>query len=238
MLDLARGVALIAMCVYHFVFDLELFGVVDPGYSAQAGWKYFARAIATSFLMLAGASLFLAHHSTIAWPRWGLRIAKICGAAALITLATWLATPGQYIFFGILHQIAFASVAGLLMVRWNGWLLLILAGAIFGIGQTAALSFLDHPIWYWTGLQAVTPISSDYVPVFPWLAPVILGIGLTRLCMDRSCLDALATIDPQNRAVDLLKFFGRNSLVFYLLHQPVIIACLLAWLWFAGRVVF
>ena len=109
LLDFARGVALIAMTIFHFGFDLELFGLKEPGYISQPHWKYFARSIASSFLFLAGFSLYLAHMSGIRWPNWRWRMAKILAAALVITVATYFATPGQYIFFGILHAIAFAS---------------------------------------------------------------------------------------------------------------------------------
>ena len=36
-IDLARGVALIAMAVYHFTWDLELFGYLEPGATAHGG---------------------------------------------------------------------------------------------------------------------------------------------------------------------------------------------------------
>ena len=33
-LDVARGVALVAMAIYHFTWDLEFFGYVPPGMTA------------------------------------------------------------------------------------------------------------------------------------------------------------------------------------------------------------
>ena len=238
LLDLARGVALIAMCIFHFAFDLELFGVAAPGFSAQLHWRLFARAIATSFLFLVGFSLFLAHFEQIIWARWCIRFAKICAAALAITIATYFATPSQYIFFGILHQIAFASLIGLLFVRLNGWLLFSLALAVFAIGQGFTSSLFNEPVWYWLGLSVERPISSDYVPVFPWFAPVLLGIGAARLAKDFGYLQPLSQVEMKSQAANALKFFGRNSLVFYLLHQPIMIGVLLGALWLTGQIRF
>ncbi|MEM9277484.1 MAG: heparan-alpha-glucosaminide N-acetyltransferase [Pseudomonadota bacterium] len=235
LLDFARGVALVAMTVFHFAFDLELFGVKEPGFISQPHWKYFARSIATSFLFLAGFSLYLAHCNGIRWGNWRWRMAKIIAAALVITVATYFATPNQYIFFGILHAIAFASVAGLLFFRFPWWSLVLLAGLVFSTRFWARTELLDAPWWFWTGLSQVTPISSDYVPVFPWFSAPLLGIAMAKLCMDRGWLETLAIPKLTSGPSRLLKFMGRNSLVYYLLHQPVMIALLLGVLYASGQ---
>ena len=49
----------------------------------------------------------------IRWRSFLIRLARIGGAALLITGATWFAFPQSYIFFGILHCIALSSVLAL-----------------------------------------------------------------------------------------------------------------------------
>lgn len=234
LLDWARGVALVAMTIFHFAFDLELFGFREPGFIGQAHWKYFARAIASSFLFLAGFSLFLAHVEGINWPSWRWRMAKIAGAAGLITVATWFATPNQYIFFGILHAIAFASLAGLLFVRLPGWVTAGIAVAVFVIGMVYETTLLDHWLFWWTGLSAETVISSDFVPVFPWFSAPLFGIAAASFAYHASLLPRLAEPRFDSQLSRGLKFIGRNSLVYYLIHQPVLIAGILAYLLVTG----
>ncbi|MES2815322.1 MAG: heparan-alpha-glucosaminide N-acetyltransferase domain-containing protein, partial [Pseudomonadota bacterium] len=60
-LDIARTLALVCMVIFHFTFDLALFGFIDPGTMSQPIWYYFARMIAGSFLFLSGVSLWMAH---------------------------------------------------------------------------------------------------------------------------------------------------------------------------------
>ena len=60
-IDLARAVALVAMVVFHFTWDLEHFYYVEPGLTEVGGWWIFARCIASSFLFLVGFSLVLAN---------------------------------------------------------------------------------------------------------------------------------------------------------------------------------
>lgn len=235
LLDLARGIALIAMTIFHFAFDLELLGIQEPGFITQPHWKYFARAIATSFLFLTGVSLYLAHRDGIRWRGWKIRMAKIVAAAIIITIATYFATPDQYIFFGILHAIAFASLAGLLFLRVPWQVIIPIAVGVFALRYYGRTELLNAPYWYWTGLSASNPNSSDYVPVFPWFSAPLLGIAFAKLIENMNWLDVLAKPRLEQGASRLLKILGRNSLVYYLLHQPIMIGLLLGVLWISGN---
>ncbi len=233
---MARGIALIAMTIFHFAYDLELFAIKEPGFITQPHWKYFARSIATSFLFLTGFSLYLAHGSGIRWRGWSIRMVKIVASALIITIATYFATPDQFIFFGILHAIAFASLAGLLFLRLPWPLILVLAIGVFALRYVGRTETLDAPIWYWTGLSAINPNSSDYVPVFPWFSAPLLGIAFAKLCVSANWLEKFARPQFDQKPGRFLKFLGRNSLVYYLLHQPVMIALIFAVLWITGRI--
>lgn len=238
MLDLARGIALVAMTIFHFAFDLQLLGFKEPGYIDQPHWKYFARSIASSFLILTGFSLYLAHHDGIRWRGWRWRFAKIISAALLITVATYFATPEQYIFFGILHAIAFASLFGLLFLKSPVTLTLLLAAGIFWLGNHGRTDLLESPLWFWTGLTEARPISSDYVPVFPWMAAALLGVALAKYLLETGHLEKLARPEFEHFPGRVLKFIGRNSLVYYLLHQPVMLGLIIAVSWTMGWISF
>ena len=66
-LDMARGIALLAMASYHFMWDLASFGYLEPDFPASGWPRIYARAIASTFLFLAGFSLVLAHGDHIRW---------------------------------------------------------------------------------------------------------------------------------------------------------------------------
>jgi uncharacterized membrane protein len=225
--DIARGLALLAMAIYHFTWDLEFFGYTDPGMTAVGGWKLFARCIATSFLFLVGVSLFLAHGEGIRWKGYWRRLAMIAVAALGISLVTYIVVPGGFIFFGILHQIALASVLGLLFLRLPALLTLALAAAVIAAPTFLRSGFFDHPAWWWVGLSTSDPRSNDYVPLFPWFGAVLAGIGLTRLAASAALLTRLAELHAGAWSRPLI-FAGRHSLAVYLVHQPVLIA--LVWL--------
>ena len=225
-LDIARGVALIAMAIYHFGWDLEFFGYLAQGSASQGWWRIFARCIASSFLFLVGFSLVLAHSRAIRWRPFLKRLAQVVLAAATISLLTCFFMPQGFIFFGILHQIALASLLGLLFIRSPVWLTILLAAAIIATPVYYRAEFFNHPALWWVGLSSINPISNDYVPLFPWFGAVLLGIAAARIMQTTGLLRLLqGGIKPQ-WLEHLVTFIGRHSLIFYLVHQPVLIGLL------------
>lgn len=232
--DVLRGIALIAMTIYHFTWDLEFFGWILPGTITQPGWTIFARCIATSFLFLVGVSLFLAHGDGIRWQGFWKRLLQIVAAAVVITVATYIAFPQAFIFFGILHAIAVFSFLALAFVRLHWIFAAAAATAIFAVWQTTTAEFFQTPFLSWVGLSPVPPISNDYVPVFPWLAATLAGVAATKILAQLSVLRRVGLTSLPEIAANPLTFIGRHSLVYYLLHQPVMLGLLWVFTAIAG----
>ncbi|WP_378950288.1 DUF1624 domain-containing protein [Mesorhizobium sp. ANAO-SY3R2] len=227
-IDIARGIALVAMAIYHFTWDLEFFGYADPGMTAYGNWRLFARCIASSFLFLVGVSLVLAHAKGIRWPGFWRRLAMVVAAALAITAATWVATPDSFIFFGILHQIALASVLGLAFLRLPPLLTLAVAALVIAAPNYLRADLFNHPALLWIGLSTFNPRSNDFVPLFPWFGAVLAGIGAAGLASRADLFGKLAQLQP-GRWSRPVGFFGRHSLAFYLIHQPVLISLVWAY---------
>jgi uncharacterized membrane protein len=221
-LDVARGIALIAMASYHFSWDLEMFGYLASGTASIGFLKYYARAIASSFLFIVGFSLVLATLNGVKWRSFLIRLAQVGAAALVISVATYYAVPEGWIFFGILHHIILASLIGLLFVRLH-WAVVLLSAAIaFALPhlglvatETQWLSFL--------GLYAVPPSSNDFVPLLPWLSASLTGIAAAKFVTAHNWLETFAKPKATKAPARQLKFLGRHSLLFYILHQPVLI---------------
>lgn len=227
-LDLARGIAIIAMAIFHFAWDLEFFGFVERGLTATLEWKSFARSIATSFLFLAGFSLVLGHSQTIRLKSFLKRFAMLAAAAVIISIATYQAMPQAPIFFGILHSIATASVIGLFLLRVPATILVLTALAVFIAPFYLRSEFFDAPWLWWVGLNANIPKSNDYVPILPWLAPFMLGMAFAKFSIGREFFNAIKRWRNNNIVMRVLAFLGRHSLVTYLLHQPLLLG--IVWL--------
>lgn len=235
-IDWARTAALLAMAAFHFGRDFEVLGLVPPGTTFGGLWDLSARGIAGSFLFLAGLSLWLAHGGGIRWRGYLQRLALLIGAAAAVSVATYLAVPGAWIRFGILHAIAAGSVVSLafLVVPWP--VTAALAGAILWWGPGLALPAFDAPWLIWTGLGTRTPFMMDYEPLVPWLAPMLLGVVAGRIGTTLGVWRSLAEVPARpGRVAAALAWPGRHSLAVYLIHQPVLLALIWCGAWIAAR---
>jgi uncharacterized membrane protein len=219
-IDAARGIAIAAMVVYHFSWDLRHFGFIAVDVTEQPGWRLFARLIAGSFLALVGVGLVLATRRGFSWSRFLRRVALIAAGAAAITVATRIAMPEEYIFFGVLHCIAVSSLLAVPFLRAPVLLVIAAAGFCF-LGPTLLSGpAFDWPPLLWLGLMTVEPRSNDFVPVFPWFGVVLAGIAAARLAQRFAA--SRRTVPAAVSAPGPLVWAGRRSLVIYLLHQPIL----------------
>lgn len=233
-IDLARGVALMAMVIYHFRWDLEFFGWASAGANSAIGWVLFARAIAASFLFLVGIGLALAHFPAIGWPSFWKRLAMVAAAALLITVATWFAIPDSFIFFGILHAIALFSLCALPFLRLPWSASFATALLVLLLAEPLRSEIFDAPALWWLGLAPVNPVSNDYVPLFPWFSATLAGVAMGKLGLAYGWFERLSGWRPRNIPSLVLQWCGRHSLGFYLLHQPILIAALWIFTQIAG----
>lgn len=224
--DIARGIALLAMFVYHFAYDLSFFGLIETDIVAEPGWRIFARCIAGSFLTVVGFSLVLATRKGLNRRAYLKRLAMVAGAAALVSLGTWFAIPGNFIFFGILHHIALASVLALPFLRLPLVAVALSALLAFALPAFVAHPLLDSPGLSWLGFSRAPLQTADFVPVFPWFGCVLTGIALARLLLPRLAGARLAAWRPGSAPARIVAWGGRHSLLVYLVHQPVFIAAL------------
>ncbi len=216
-IDRARGAALVAMIVFHFSYDLVLLDLAAWPVGGHWAWRGFAMAIAGSFIALSGVSLQLAAGGGLNRRAFLRRLALLAGAAALVTLGTWAAMPYP-VTFGILHAIAVFSVLALPFLRAPTWAILLAAAAVLAAPGLLTGPAFSHPLLYPLGLDPAPPPSFDYEPVFPWFAPMLLGLAAARVL----------PVPRGPAAGDLLARMGRNSLVIYLLHQPILLGLLVA----------
>ena len=222
LLDAARGAAVLAMIVYHFAWDLGYFGFIEVDVAVDLGWRIFARCIAGSFIFVAGVSLVLAARKGLDRNRFLRRLAIVAGAAVAITIVTWLVFPDTYIFFGILHHIALASVLALPFIQAPLWLVAAAAVASFLAPPLLAGPAFDHPALIWLGLASYFPRSNDFVPLLPWFGVTLAGIFFARVfpLLARRPIPALGAVGAW--IPSWLLWAGRHSLAVYLAHQPIL----------------
>ncbi|MBY0612331.1 MAG: DUF1624 domain-containing protein [Beijerinckiaceae bacterium] len=223
-LDLARGIAVILMVIYHFSWDLSFHGFLEFDVNQVLGWRIFARGIAASFLFLAGFSLWLAHRNGFRSQSFWRREIILVLAAGLVTLGTWYAFPSSYVFFGILHCIAASSLIALLFLRLPGWVTALAAVLVLAAPFTLANEAFNAPLLAFIGLRTVPPATNDYVPLLPWLSPLLAGLAAGQLLpfLARPVPAKPAPANTPSRLDQALAFLSRHSLIIYLVHQPLL----------------
>jgi uncharacterized membrane protein len=231
--DLLRGFAVVQMIVYHFIYDLNYFGWANLSMNRDQPWVGWRTAIVTQFLLLAGVSLVLRHARDAAggggrdfWLRW----AQVAGAAALVSAGSWLVFGPRFIWFGILHFIAAALLIGRLLLPLGLWNLPL------GLGAIAAGRLFVDPAFNGLPLAAIgfavaKPRTEDYVPLFPWLGVVLVGIALATLWQRRGFALPPRAARLNGAPPRLLVWLGTWALTVYLVHQPIIMAALWAVRW-------
>lgn len=232
-IDWLRTAAFAAMAVFHFGRDFEVLGLVAPGTTFGGGWDLSARAIASSFLFLAGLSLWLACGRRMRWPGFLRRLAILGVAAAGVSLATYFAVPGAWVRFGILHAIALASVLSLPFLRAPWWLTALAAALVLFALPALRDPAFDGVLWLWSGLGTQAPPMMDYEPMVPWLAPMLAGLAFGQA----GGAALLRWGDGHDgRLARALAWPGRHALPLYLVHQPLLVALLYAGAWIWQRV--
>jgi len=232
-IDSFRGIAIILMVVSNFITDISYFGIYSIN-TYSGFWLYFARTVVSMFILLAGISLTLSYSRVKSKPprnihkKYLLRGAKIFGLGLLITLVTWMFLKEDFILFGVLHLIGISIILGhFLLKRPKLGLLLGISFVLIGIYlQTMAFGF---PWLAWLGFRPEGFYSVDYVPIFPWFGLFLIGMFLGNKFYPEG-KRKFRFSNSENKLFAPLQFLGRNSLLIYFIHQPVLI--LLLWLFF------
>ena len=225
LIDILRGVAIVLMVVYHFCYDLNYFQLAGFDFYRDPFWLNLRTLIVSLFLGLVGISLVLASEHGINWRRYFRRLGLLLLCAVAISIISYLMFPGRTIFFGILHFIAFASVAGLLFVSWPK------VSLVVGLGLIGLDLVYQHPLFnqawlQWVGLMTHKPPTEDYVPVIPWFGVVLLGIFIGQQLLQRPALQGIRSWRSNIPPARGLAFAGRHSLLIYMLHQPILLGSL------------
>lgn len=225
LLDLLRGLAIALMVGYHLCFDLDYYGRLEIDFNHSPLWLGLRTLIVSLFLGVMGASLQLATAGGIRWPRYLRRLAWLLGCAGAVSLGSYLLFPKSYIFFGVLHFIAAASLLGLLFRRLYALNGLLGAGLIL-LGLTVESTLFDHPALQWVGLMSHKPVTEDYVPLLPWFGVVLLGMALGRWLSQRPPDSPLRRWPGGVAWAHPLRLAGRHGLLIYMLHQPLLLGLL------------
>ena len=220
-IDALRGSAVMAMIAYHFAFDLVHFGWLRADPYNDLRWIGSRTAILSSFLLVAGMSLALAEANHESATHFWKRIAKVGGAALLVSIGSWLVFGERYIWFGVLHAIAVISVLSRPLLALRRWLI-VLGALLVAIGATVQLPMFDRSLLRWIGLATMKPRTEDYVPILPWIGVLLVGAGSMFALLPRPRATTRVRQWKMPAVLSPVGWLGRHSLMVYLVHQPLI----------------
>ena len=230
LLDALRGFLLIHMIAYHGMWNLVyLFGVRAPWYKAAPGyiWQQF---ICWSFILLSGFCWSMSRSHL----KRGL---LVFGGGMIVSAVTCALMSQNRILFGILTCIGSCMLLMIPLEKlWREFsapwgaalsfaLFLILRncpGGTLGFERFVVCRLPDwlyqNHLTAYLGFPHAAFYSTDYFPLLPWFFLFATGYFLYRITTSAGWNEKLFS----RGRFPLLNRLGRNSLLVYLLHQPVL----------------
>ena len=211
-LDFIRGVAIVLMVIFHVSFDLNNFHFINIDIYNGLFWRYFRYFILTLFIACVGIALVLSTQNGLNVKKTFKRFSLLLSLAMLVSLASYFTFPNTWIYFGVLHFIAFASIFGLLFVRL-AWFNLFLGVTIVGLYVFKLISMN----WLYDLTQALLHLpkyTEDLVSFTPWFGVLLIGIFIGQKSLYLFPLS-------ENQFTHSLGYLGKHSLLIYLIHQPI-----------------
>lgn len=224
-LDVLRGIFILGMVVVHFLYDLtDLYKIIQWDWPPAA--LFIKNWGGVLFFLISGISATLGSHSV----RRGL---IVIGSGLIVSAVTYgmyhfgFAGQSIIIYFGVL------SCLGVCMLLWSTyknmpWWGLLIHGILLAAVGLCIREFLDTGDLY-IGNNYLMPLglhrpdfyTSDYFPLLPNLGFFLIGsfLGKTVYCKKTSLLPK---VNERNAVIRFFSFCGRQSLLIYLLHQPVL----------------
>ncbi len=229
-LDVLRGVAISIMILFHFLWDLDYFGILHLNKAMYNSNVIFQ----AMFLVLVGVTLAVKSnriqapstemHKQIL--RHGLWIFSL-GMA--ITIVTLLVMPNRPVLFGILHCIGLSIVLCAVFLRFKTYNI-IFGIAIIAAGFIIGQYHVSHPTIFhlMLGLHQtnVWKYTIDYFPLIPWFGVTLLGVGIGNILYKDNKRRFKMPDLSHYRPITLVSWLGKHSLAIYLLHQPIIAGAL------------
>ena len=227
LIDSIRGITLISMIFYHFVWDMVyLYGHRWRWFDSAQIWQ---QSICITFITLAGYSFCLGKHHL----KRGL---LAFGGGIIVTLVSLFLAENSLVIFGILTLLGSAVLIMIPLEHIFKKVPAVLGAVIsllaFLVTKNCSYGYLDFFVFktelpeglyrslftaFW-GFPENSFYSADYFPIFPWIFLFIFGYFLYRTLEKWDLNKKLFS----KGKIPVLSFLGKHSLIVYLVHQPII----------------
>ena len=218
-IDVARGVCIPGMILIHLIYDVvNLYGFIHWPYPTW--YSLFKNNYGALFLLISGVSVTLGSRSV----RRGITVFLSGMIVSVVTVGMYLlgmAGRGIVIYYGVLHCLGTCMMLWPLVRKLSPAKLVLLAVPLVLVGWWLRGVSFRWPLLMPLGFTFPGFSSSDYFPLMPNLGYFLLGAAFgKKTYAQRKSL--FPNADPNNPAIRFFGWCGRNSLMIYLLHQPVL----------------
>jgi uncharacterized membrane protein len=231
-IDTLRGIAVVAMIVFHIAFDLYYLGAYS-GDMYRGPWQVFARSVGSTFIFLLGVSLTLrlhrlqpALHPNQVFAPYLRRGLELLGWGMVITVVTYFAIGRGFVVFGILHLLGLSTLLAYPFLR-APWVSLVAGVVVIALGVYANDLVSTGPWLLWLGVMQVGRSMVDHYPVLPWFGIALLGVFVGHTLYPQGRRRSALPLLSHSLPVRVLAFLGRHSLPIYLVHQPILLGFLI-----------
>ncbi len=211
--DFIRGIAVIVIIIYHFLYNLAIFGIITWEQMFSTPLDIIQRLSASTFIFLAGISCNFSRSNV----KRGLQVFAFGVAVAFFSLFADIT-----IRFGVLHflgssMILYGLIGDKLKQLPKYVIPLTCIPLFFATYYMYRNIYFDGDFLFPIGIRSVSFRSADYFPLMPWFFLFMVGAwvgwqilkGDTKPWMEKSYPKFLVLI-------------GRKTLIIYLVHQIVL----------------
>lgn len=221
------------MIAYHIIWDLiYIFNLLPYQSAAVYIWQ---QGICRTFILLSGFCCSLSRHKV----KRGL---TVLFSGFLISAVTRVVLPQDKVIFGVLTLIGSCMLLIIplsnILKRFNPFAGIIFCIILFLITKNINYGYIGfgnfniymlpeylyrNTATAYLGFPPYGFFSADYFPLFPWIFIFICGYFLYNILNQKKMLHYL-----EKKISSPVEWFGKNSLIIYLLHQPAIYLILTA----------
>lgn len=235
-IDEIRGFTLISMIIYHFMWDLRYIADFNISWYGGTASNIWQKSICITFIFISG----------FCFPFGKKRLKRslinfMCGA--LISAVTFILMPENRVVFGVLTFLGSAGFITIIVDKLNkiivskinestfnltmliGMLLLFISffkvnfGYIFFPKKTLLPKYLyDGYFMTFIGFPDPSFFSTDYFAILPWIFLYLSGYFMQKTIGNKQAVVKYLL----NDRFKFISYLGRNSLIIYMVHQPVL----------------
>ncbi len=213
LIDFVRGIAVLIIIIYHFLYNLAVFGIITWEQMFSTPLNIIQALTASTFVFLAGFSSNFSRNNI----KRGLQT-----FAFGVAVAFFSSFADITIRFGVLHllgssMILYGLIGDKIKKLPNFVVPLICIPLFFTTYYMYRNVFFEIEFLYPLGIRSANFTSADYFPLMPWFFLFLLGSWAGGNILKNGEKPWMERKYP--------KFFvtiGRKTLIIYLVHQIVL----------------